>query len=203
MAVRLFQSQTSMFCEKVRVVLAIKQVPYDIVDVRKDERKSLIEYTGQRKVPSMDYHGQRVIDSTIISALLEEKHPAKSIYPDGPSNKGLCLALEDWSDEVLIHANHALRRAETAEARRKAEQEWGVHFATLDQLYSGKKFVFDRVTIADIAIFSQLHYLYTTVKYEIPATYKNLHAFMENMRQFLKLKSLSESFEAQTLVDRF
>jgi glutathione S-transferase len=188
-----------MFCEKVRVVLAMKKVPYEIVDVRKDDRKSLIEYTGQRKVPSMDYNGQCVIDSTIISALLEEKHPGNSIYPEGASSKGLCLALEDWSDEVLIHANHALRRAETAEARRKAEQEWGVHFATLDQLYSGKKFVFDRITIADIAIFSQLHYLYTTVKYEIPATYKNLHAFMENMRQFLKLKSLSESFEAQTL----
>lgn len=199
MAVRLFQSQTSMFCEKVRVVLAIKQVPYDIVDVRKDERKSLIEYTGQRKVPSMDYHGQRVIDSTIISALLEEKHPAKSIYPDGPSNKGLCLALEDWSDEVLIHANHAMRRAETPEARKKAEEEWAVQFKTLDQVYSGKKFIFDRMTIADIAIFSQLHYLYTVVNYDIPSDYKNIRAFMELMRQTLKLKSLSESFEAQSL----
>ena len=49
MAIKLFQSQTSMFCEKVRIVLALKKVPYDIVDVRKDERKSLIEYTGQRK----------------------------------------------------------------------------------------------------------------------------------------------------------
>ena len=42
MAIRLFQSQTSMFCEKVRVVCAAKKVPYEIVDVRKDERKSLI-----------------------------------------------------------------------------------------------------------------------------------------------------------------
>src|SRR5437870_5358760 len=103
MAVRLFQSQTSMFCEKVRVVLATKKVPYDIVDVRKDDRKLLIEYTGQRKVPSMDYNGQCMIDSTTISALLEEKQPGNSIYPDDASNKGLCLALEDWSDEVLIH----------------------------------------------------------------------------------------------------
>ena len=70
MAVRLFQSQTSMFCEKVRVVLAMKKVPYEIVDIRKDDRKSLIEYTGQRKVPSLDYNGECVIDSTIISAWL-------------------------------------------------------------------------------------------------------------------------------------
>lgn len=199
MAIRLFQSQTSMFCEKARIVFAMKQVPYDIVDVRKDDRKSLIEYTGQRKVPSMDYNGQCVIDSTVISALLDKDHPANSIYPEGAANKGICLALEDWSDEILIHANHAMRRADTPEARKKAEAEWAVHFNALDQMYTGKKFIFDRMTIADIAIFSQLHYLYTAVKYEIPSKHKNVTAFMENMRQTLKLKSLEDSFEAQSL----
>jgi glutathione S-transferase len=177
----------------------MKRIPYDIVDVRKDERKSLIEYTGQRKVPSMNYNGECVIDSTVISARLEKDHPENSIYPERASDKGLCLALEDWSDEVLIHANHAIRRAETPEARSKAEVEWANYFAILDQIYSGKKYIFDRMTLADIAIFSQLHYLYTAVKYEIPAKYKNVNAFMENMRQTLKLKSLSESFEAPSL----
>ena len=199
MAVRLFQSQTSMFCEKVRIVFAMKKVPYEIVDVRKDDRKSLIEYTGQRKVPSMDYNGQCVIDSTVIANLLDEKHGGPGIYPDGAANKGICLALEDWSDEVLIQANHAMRRAETPDARKKAEEQWAGHFRTLDQIYSGKKYIFDRITIADIAIFSQLHYLYTTVKYDIPNTYKNVQAFMENMRRTLKLNSLSDSFAAQSL----
>ena len=199
MAVRLFQSQTSMFCEKVRVVFAMKKVPYDIVDVRKDDRKSLLEYTHQRKVPVMDYDGQCVMDSTFISAFLEQKLPGNSIYPEGASNKGLCLMLEDWSDEVLIHANHAMRRAETAEARKKAEDEFQVHFKTLDQFFTGKKFIFDRMTLADISIFSQLHYLYTVVNYEIPSPYRNLHAWMELMRQTLKLNSLSESFIAQSL----
>jgi glutathione S-transferase len=92
-----------------------------------------------------------------------------------------------------------MRRADTPEARQKAESQWDAHFNTLDQIYSGKKFIFDRMTIADMAIFSQLHYLYTTVKYEIPAQYRNVHAFMENMRQTLKLKSLADSFEAATL----
>ena len=199
MAVRLFNSQASMFCEKVRVVFALKKVPYEVIDVRKDERKSLIEYTGQRKVPSMDYNGECVIDSTVISARLEKDHPANSIYPEGAANKGLCLAIEDWSDEVLIHANHALRWAETPEARQKAEAEWDAHFNTLDQMYTGKKFLFERMTLADISIFSQLHYLYTTVKYDVPARYKNVNAFMENMRQTLKLKSLADSFDAPSV----
>ena len=199
MAVKLFNSQTSMFCEKVRVVFAMKKVPYEVIDARKDERKSLIEYTGQRKVPSMDYNGECVIDSTVISARLEKDYPANSIYPEGAANKGLCLAIEDWSDEILIHANHAIRRAETPEARQKAEAEWDTHFNTLDLMYSGKKFLFDRMTLADISIFSQLHYLYTAVKYDVPAKYKNVNAFLENMRQTLKLKSLADSFDAPSL----
>src|ERR1041384_7090 len=94
MAIKLFQSQTSMFCEKVRIVLALKKVPYDIVDVRKDERKSLIEYTGQRKVPSMDYNGECVIDSTVISARLEKDYPNNSIYPESAAERGFVWRLK-------------------------------------------------------------------------------------------------------------
>lgn len=190
MAIRLFQSQTSMFCEKVRIVLALKNVSYEVVDVKKDDRKSLIEFSGQRKVPVMDYHGQRIIDSTFISAFLEEKYPRNTIYPKGVSNKGLCLMLEDWSDEVLIHAIHLMRRADNPEARKGAEKELGIHLQSLEQLFTGKSCIFDRMTIADIAIFTQLHYLYTVVKYEIPASYRNLHAWMDLMCRSVKLASL-------------
>jgi len=190
MAIRLFQSQTSMFCEKVRIVLALKKVPYEVVDVKKDQRKSLIEFSAQRKIPVMDYHGQCIIDSTVISAFLEEKFPENSIYPDEVSEKGLCLILEDWSDEVLIHAIHSMRRAENAEARMEAEKELGIHLQSLNRFFNKKGFIFDRMTIADMAIFSQLHYLYTVVKYEIPADYKDLHMWMDLMRESLKLSSL-------------
>lgn len=192
MAIRIFQSQTSMFCEKVRIVLALKKVPYEIVDVKKDDRKSLIEFSGQRKVPVMDYEGRRIIDSTFISAFLEEKYPGPSIYPGNPSEKGLCLMLEDWADEVLIQAIHLMRRAETPEARQAAEQELAIHLGSLDLLCTGKKFLFDRMTIADVSIFTQLHYLYTVVKYEVPKNYKNLHAWLDLVRQTLKLGSLHD-----------
>lgn len=190
MAIRLFQSQTSMFCEKIRIVLAMKKVPYDIVDVKKDDRKSLIEYSGQRKVPVMDYNGQCIIDSTYISAFLEEKYPQPSIYPSQPSDRGLCLMLEDWADEVLNRAVLMVRRAETAEARQAGEKELAVHLRSLDLLLTGKRFLFDRMTLGDIAVFTQLHYLYTVAKYEVPETYPNVREWIELMRQTLKLPSL-------------
>jgi glutathione S-transferase len=190
MAIRLFQSNTSMFCEKVRVVLAMKKVPYEIVDVKKDERKSLIEYSGQTKVPVMDHNGQCILDSTFISAFLEEKYPEPTIYPGQASDKGLCLMLEDWSDEVLNRVVLLVRRAETPEARSPAEKELAVHLRSLDLLFEKKKFIFDRMNLADISIFGQIHYLYTVAKYEVPKEYENLHGWMDLMRQALKLPSL-------------
>lgn len=190
MAIRLYQTETSMFCEKVRIVLAHKKIPYERIDVRKDERRSLIEFSKQRKVPVMDYDGQCVIDSTFITAFLEEKHPHNSVYPEGASEKGLCLMLEDWADEVLNLAIRTLRRAESDEARARAENELRLHFGTLDQFLAGKGFIFGKLTVADAAIFTQVHYLYTVIRREIPSDYANLRRWMEFMRGALDLPSL-------------
>ncbi len=189
MSVRLYQTETSMFCEKVRAVLRMKNVPYEVVDVRND-RKPLIDFSGQRKVPVLDYNGQCIIDSTFISAFLEEKYPQNSIYPKSSSDRGLCLMLEDWADEVLNQAVRVRRRAENEEARKEAEKVLEIHFRSLDLFFGGREFIFDQVTIADLAIFTQLHYLYTVIKYEIPASYKNLHAWMARMQRNFNLASL-------------
>jgi glutathione S-transferase len=192
MTIRLFQFETSMFCEKVRIVLHLKELPYETIDASKDERKSLIEFSGQKKVPAMDYHGRCVIDSTVISAFLETEHPENSIYPAGVFEKGLCLVMEDWADEVLFDAVHKMRPPEPPEVRAKGEAELEIHLQTLDQLFAKRGFIFDRMSLADIAIFTELHYLYTRVKFEIPSRHQNVMAWMDRMRQTLRLGSLSD-----------
>jgi glutathione S-transferase len=167
----------------------MKNLPYEISDVRPN-RQPLIDFSGQRKIPVMDFNGQCVIDSTFISAFLEGKYPQNSIYPRSPADKGLALMLEDWADEVLNMAIRMLRRAETPEARKEAEKGLDVQFRALDQFFTDKQFIFGRMTIADIAIFVQLHYLYTVAKYEIPAEHRNLIKWMDLMRRNLKLDSL-------------
>ncbi|MFQ5918124.1 MAG: glutathione S-transferase family protein, partial [Candidatus Binatia bacterium] len=144
-------------------------------------------------VPVMDFDGQRILDSTLIAEFLEERFPEPNVYPRGETEKGLCLMLEDWADEVLNLAIRGLRRAENPEARKEAERGLVVHIRSLDHFLSSKGFIFDRMTMADIAIFTQLHYLYTVVQYEIPASFKNVHAWMVLMRQTLKLSSLYDS----------
>jgi glutathione S-transferase len=192
MATRLFNSKFSMFCEKIRVVLNMKKVPYDVVDVRADERKSLIEFSNQRKVPTMDFDGRCIQDSTILASYLEEKHPEPTIYPDNPSDKGLCLMLEDWADEDLNGAVMSFRRAKTEEDVSQAEKGLAVHLENLDLLYSGRDFVFGQMTLADISIYAQLHYLYTSLDREIDSGYTNVHAFIERMMKATGVTSIKE-----------
>lgn len=192
MATRLFNSKFSMFCEKIRVVLNMKKVPHDVVDVRADERKSLIAFSNQRKVPTMDFDGQCIQDSTILASYLEEKHPEPTIYPANPSDKGLCLMLEDWADEDLNGAVMSFRRAKTEEDVNEAEKGLAVHLENLDLLYSGREFVFGQMTLADISIYAQLHYLYTSLDREIDSRYTNVHAFIERMMKATGVTSIKE-----------
>lgn len=192
MATRLFNSKFSMFCEKIRVVLTMKRVPCEVVDVRADDRKSLIAFSSQRKVPTMDFDGRCIQDSTVLARYLEEKHPEPSIYPDNPSDKGLCLMLEDWADEDLNGTVMRFRRAKDEEDVKQAEKELAVHLENLDLLYSGRDFVFDRMTLADISIYAQLHYLYTSLDREIDAGYTHVHAFLARMMKATGVASIKD-----------
>lgn len=192
MATRLFNSKNSMFCEKLRVVLTMKGVSYEVVDVRADERKSLIAFSNQRKVPTMDIDGRCIQDSTILAKYWEEQVPEPSIYPDNPSDKGLCLMLEDWADEDLNGAVMAFRRAQNDDEMQQAEKGLAVHLENLDLLYSGRDFIFDRMTLADISIYTQLHYLYTALDREIDAKYTHVQRFLERMMKATGVSSIKE-----------
>jgi len=192
MGTRLFNSRTSMFCEKIRIVLAMKKVPYDTVDVKSDDRKSLLAFSHQRKVPTMDFDGKCIQDSTDLAIYLEEKYPEPSIYPANPSDKGLCMMLEDWADEDLCRTLHRIRNAENDDGRKAGEKELAVHLRNLDLLYTGKDYLFGKMTLADISIFAQLHFLYHAMKMEIPAEHKNVHAFMDRMMKATGIASVQE-----------
>ena len=133
-----------------------------------------------------------IIDSTVICAFLEEKYPGQSIYPAGKAEKGLCLMLEDWADEVLNLPVRTIRWGQSPEAREEAKKGLEAHLSTLDQFFVEGEFVFGAMTLADIAIFTQLHYLYTAAGHEVPSGFKNLHGWMALMQKSLKLASLQD-----------
>ena len=77
--------------------------------------------------------------------------------------------------------------------QKEGERRMHINLRNLETLFGGKKgFIFDRITLADIGIFVELHYLYTSVKSEVPSNYKKVHAWMDLIRQTLNLSTIDD-----------
>lgn len=99
--IRLFDWGPSPFCMKIRAILAYKGVAYERVPVLGPSLAEFLRRSGVRKVPALDVEGRLIVDSTDIAHELERLFPDPAIVPSDQRLRGLCHALEDWSDEAL------------------------------------------------------------------------------------------------------
>ncbi|MEA5462586.1 glutathione S-transferase family protein [Leptothoe sp. PORK10 BA2] len=98
----LYQFEASHYCEKVRLILDYKQLPYKAVEVTPGMGQvELYRLSGQRQVPVLKDGETVVADSTAIATYLDATYPARPILPADAAMRGLCLMLEDWADESI------------------------------------------------------------------------------------------------------
>ncbi len=98
----LHQFRHSVFCEKVRLVLAAKQLDYTVVEVTPGlGQLQLFRLSGQRQVPVLVDGSDVVADSTAIALHLEQRHPDPALLPADPVLRARVLLLEDWADTTL------------------------------------------------------------------------------------------------------
>jgi glutathione S-transferase len=98
----LHQFRHSAFCEKVRLVLAAKQLAYATVEVTPGlGQVELFRLSGQRQVPVLVDGAEVIADSTAIAAYLERKVPEPALLPVDPGLRAQVLLLEDWADTAL------------------------------------------------------------------------------------------------------
>ena len=114
----LHQFRHSAFCEKVRLVLAVKQLAYEVVEVTPGlGQLELFLLSGQRQVPVLVDGAEVIADSTAIAAYLEAKVPEPALLPADPGQRAQVLLLEDWADTALAAgARLALVQAAAADA---------------------------------------------------------------------------------------
>jgi glutathione S-transferase len=114
----LHQFRHSAFCEKVRLVLAVKQLAYEVVEVTPGlGQLELFRLSGQRQVPVLVDGAEVIADSTAIAAYLEAKVPEPALLPADPGQRAQVLLLEDWADTALAAgARLALVQAAAADA---------------------------------------------------------------------------------------
>src|SRR4051812_31570057 len=116
----LHQFAISPFCDKIRRVLHVKRVPYEVREVPLFDAITprLRRVNPAGKVPCLQDGDRIVADSTDIAHYVEERWPDPPLVPRDPAARATCHVLEDWADESLYFYEVLLRFTRPDNARR-------------------------------------------------------------------------------------
>ncbi len=101
---RLIGSHGSPYSRKLRALMRYRRLSFDWVLKTTRNRDDYAD-VKPALVPILEFpDGSRMIDTTPIIAVLEERHQTRSVYPADPALRFICLLLEDFADEWLTKA---------------------------------------------------------------------------------------------------
>lgn len=101
----LHQFRHSAFCLKVRMILQVKGLSYQVVEVRPGlGQVGLFRLSGQRQVPVLVDDENVLADSSTIARYLETKQPQPPLIPADPQQAAQVHLIEDWADTTLARA---------------------------------------------------------------------------------------------------
>jgi stringent starvation protein A len=103
---KLYDYPDCPFCQKVRVVLAEKDLEFEkiFVDLRKQEQKlpDFLRLNPYGKVPVLIDEDEVIYDSTIINEYLEDEYPLPRLMPEDSQRRSRVRMLEDYCDNSFI-----------------------------------------------------------------------------------------------------
>ena len=98
--IKLYDFKSSPNCQRVKVVLAEKNLPYEIVpiDLRAQAQKTpeYLKMNPYGKVPVLTDDATVLYESLIINEYLEEKYPNPPLMPKDPAKKAKARILVDY-----------------------------------------------------------------------------------------------------------
>ncbi len=110
----LYQYEISPFCAKVRRVLQLKGLDYEVRNIGAlgTQLGEVRRLNPQGKLPVLDIGGERLADSSLIVRELERRCTAAvPLIPDDEQLRALVHLWEDWADESLYFLEVYLRFA--------------------------------------------------------------------------------------------
>jgi glutathione S-transferase len=177
--IKIYGVPFSVHTRKAIVAMRMKDIRYEVVPVAPVNPATLppswrsISPTGL--IPAIDDGGYMLTDSTAIVLYLERKVPNPSLLPSDPGDYGKALALDAWAGSELfrrvIHplffnqvVNPVLRKqpGDQAAIDGALRDAAPTAFAHLEATLEGEHLVNGSVSIADVAVVSNLllfHYL--------------------------------------------
>jgi len=141
----LYDAPRCPYCARVRIALAEKRVPFEVVEIDLAHRPEwLYAKNPLGKVPVIEEDGWVLPESLVILEYLEERYPEPALLPDDAADRGAVRYRIHRFDDTLRRPYYALRRgddgAEAALAQAleelDAEQEaWAQPFGLADIAY--------------------------------------------------------------------
>jgi len=124
--IKLYDFKSSPNCQRVKVVLAEKNLPYDIVpiDLRKGEQKTpeYLKLNPYGKVPVLVDDSTVLYESCIINEYLNEKYPTPPLMPADLGRRAKARILIDYGLAHLDGAYQKLRMELTKDVKEQNPQ---------------------------------------------------------------------------------
>jgi stringent starvation protein A len=144
----LYDAARCPFCARVRIVLAEKDVPHDVVAIDLDDRPAWIveKNPPAGKVPVLEEDGWVLPESAVIDEYLDERYPEPSLLPADPAERAAARFLVFRFDDFQ-KPYYALRRGEAG-----ASDTFRGKLAWLDDLLDAMPYLTGRAFgLADVA----------------------------------------------------
>ncbi|MGD9763236.1 MAG: glutathione S-transferase family protein [Candidatus Binatia bacterium] len=198
---KLYDYPDCPFAQKVRVVLAEKELEYEtiFVDLRTGEHRQNAEFLRLNpygKVPVLIDDEVIVYDSTIINEYLEDEYPHPALMPEDSGARARVRTLEDYCDNSFlpsagfVQAELSKPAAEQdAERLQRYRNELVRGLKRLEGFLAGKEYLAGQFSLADVAFVPAILIL-PRLGVEVDPSLRSVAAWITRLRQRPSVQAL-------------
>ena len=188
---KLYDYPQCPFSQKVRIVLAEKDLSYEKINVdltkREQLRPEFVKLNPFHKVPVLIDEDIVIYDSTVINEYLDDEYPHPQLMPSESFRRARVRMLEDYADNAFILPVGVLmgevRKPEAerdAERVRRSREEVERTLAYLNAQLGEQAYLGGDFSIADAAFAPRMMVL-NAVGIELRSEWQSLAAWIERL----------------------
>jgi glutathione S-transferase len=198
---KLYDSPECPFCQKTRIVLAEKDLSYDLVPVDlqagEQKRPEFLKLNPFGKVPVLIDDEVIVYDSTIINEYLDDEYPHPQLMPSDSAARARVRTFEDYADNAFIPLTGTImRELRKPEAERDQEklttsrQQVARMLSVIDGSLAGRNWLVGNFSLADVA-FAPRVVILSSLGVALDTEWRNVAGWIQRLNQRASIHDLT------------
>lgn len=204
--IKLYDFPQSPNCQKVKLVLAEKDLSYEtvFVDLMNNAQRSadFLRLNPYGKVPVLIDEDEVIYDSTIINEYLDDEYPHPPLMPTESDGRARARLFEDFADNSFIPQSNVLA-TELSKSAEQIDQERIQRYRSdlvrvlefLDHHLEGREYLVQEFSLADVAFVPRLLVL-APLGVTVPDSLTNVAAWIERLKQRPSVQKLQHELTA-------